>query len=451
MNRDNIDFTGVGICCLCGAGGKNLQKAVIGKFEQYTSCRVLMCGNCVKLCGAKPGKDGGLFVESVDGVPDKVAKASAEFAEAAKKALESEWKKRGDLRWWIAEPFAVAGGRTFGQVAMKKWTDAKDEAFAEKLETIAHFESKSPWVMRCPVCGKPLVLDAPSAEKLEINDVLKFKCPDGCLSFDEIELAEMDSESYDYYVRRLAAGYGEYGDNPYNVMREKESISARSRTAHALDTLGEKVMSKLAGELHEAIHDAGSYGEKCRQCRKNRSYDVCGKCYDEFDAAHPEIRRRVVDGVYGFEKGMNLRGLLEAVERSNKYKASEHCRLWCAASPDNGARGVCGATGGFCKKYDRCESCRKCGAHVEGKPLGNFLATAGMCQHYKDGKCLARCGKDGKWKGREDLDVCTFSADHYVFSDKGEFCGKFKLRAGLDLDAALEASKAGKSYSGFYR
>jgi hypothetical protein len=88
--------------------------------------------------------------------------------------------------------------------------------------------------------------------------------------------------------------------------------------------------------------------------------------------------------------------------------------------------------------------------HVEGKPLGNFLATAGMCQHYKNGKCLAHCGKDGKWEGREDLDVCTFKASHYVFSDH-YFCKSFKLREGLDLDAALTASKAGKSYSGYYR
>lgn len=451
MNRDHIDFTKTGKCCLCGVDGENLQKAVIGKFGQYMSCHVLMCGNCVKLCGAKPGKDGRLFAKNVDGVPAKVARMSADFEKAAKKALAAEWAKRTNLARWVAEPFAVVGGRTFGQVAMKAWTDAKDKAFAEKLEVIEYFKSKSPWIMRCPVCGKSLVLDAPPAAKLEINDVLKFKCPDGCLSFDEIELAEMDSESYDYYAKRLAAGYGRYDDNPYKVMREKESISARSRTAHALDTLEEKVMLKLASELHGAMHAAGSYNEKCRQCRKNRSYDVCGKCYDEFDAAHPEIRRRVVDYVYGFEKGMNLHGLLDAIRRSNKYNASKHCKLWCKTSPDNMARGVCGATGRLCEKYDGCESCRKCGMHAEGRPLGNFLATAGMCQHYQDGKCLVHRGKDGKWEGRKDLDVCTFKASHYVFSDKGQFCESFRLRDGLDLDAALETSRAGKSYSGYYR
>lgn len=334
---------------------------------------------------------------------------------------------------------------------MKAWTDAKDKAFAEKLEVIEYFKSKSPWTMRCPVCGKPLVLDALPAEKLEINDVLKFKCPDGCLAFDEIEPAEMDRESYDYYVRRLATGYGRYGDNPCRVRLEKESISARSHTAHALDTLEEKVISKLAGELHEAIYDAGSYGEKCRRCRKNRSYDVCGKCYDEFDAAHPEVRRRFVEDVYGFKKGMNLRGLLEAVKRSNAYRASKHCKLWCAVSPDNAARGVCGATGRPCGKYDGEESCRKCGMCAEGKPLGDFLATAAMRQHYSNGKCLKRCGKDGRWEGRKDLDVCTYGADHYVYSDRGQFCESFSLRDGLDLDAALTASRAGKSYSGFYR
>ena len=53
MNRDNIDFTGTGICCLCSADGKNLQKTVIGRFEQYTSCHVLMRENCIKLCGTK--------------------------------------------------------------------------------------------------------------------------------------------------------------------------------------------------------------------------------------------------------------------------------------------------------------------------------------------------------------------------------------------------------------
>ena len=84
MNRDNIDFTGTGICCLCGADGKNLQKAIIGRFEQYTSCHVLMCENCIKLCGAEPGEDGRLFVKNVDGVPAKLACRCPEMAEYVK-------------------------------------------------------------------------------------------------------------------------------------------------------------------------------------------------------------------------------------------------------------------------------------------------------------------------------------------------------------------------------
>ena len=125
MNRDHIDFTKTGKCCLCGEE-KQLSEAEIGRFGQYTACRTLICPDCVKLCGAKPGEDGRLFVKNVDGVPAKVAAMSSSFATAAKKALTAEWKKRGDLKRWIIEPFAVVGGQTFGQVAMKAWTDAKD-------------------------------------------------------------------------------------------------------------------------------------------------------------------------------------------------------------------------------------------------------------------------------------------------------------------------------------
>ena len=111
MNRDHIDFTKTGKCCLCGEE-KQLSEAEIGRFGKYTACRTLICPDCVKLCGAKPGEDGRLFVKNVDGVPAKVAAMSSSFATAAKKALTAEWKKRGDLKRWIIEPFAVVGEQT---------------------------------------------------------------------------------------------------------------------------------------------------------------------------------------------------------------------------------------------------------------------------------------------------------------------------------------------------
>ena len=52
MNRDHIDFTKTGKCCLCGEE-KQLLEAEIGKFGKYTACRTLICPNCLKLCGAK--------------------------------------------------------------------------------------------------------------------------------------------------------------------------------------------------------------------------------------------------------------------------------------------------------------------------------------------------------------------------------------------------------------
>lgn len=445
MNRDHIDFTKTGKCCLCGEE-KQLSEAEIGKFGQYTACRTLMCPKCVKLCGAK-AKNGRLFVKDVDGVPAKAAAMSAAFADAAKKALAAEWKKQGDLERWVAEPFAVVGGQTFGQVAMKAWTDAKDKAFAVKLATIEHFKNKRPETMACPVCGKPLVVEAPDAEKLEINDVLKFRCPDGCLAFDETELASLYRESYEDHVRRLGAGYS---CDRLRLRAEMNSVRTLSCTAYALDVV-EKILTDLAYERYNALRDA-MYGKggPCKGCKRGCSSDASRKCHDDFSAAHPEVFSRISGHVYGFKKGMNLRGLLAAIRESDGYRASEHCRMWCETSPDTMRHGVCGATGECCGKYDGEKSCRKCGMHVEGKPLGNFLATAGMCQHYQNGKCLAHCGKDGKWEGREDLDVCTFKANHYVFSDH-HFCERFRLREGLDLDAALEASRAGKSYSGYYR
>lgn len=451
MNRDHIDFTKTGKCCLCGEE-KQLSEAEIGKFCGYTACKTLICPNCVKLCGAKT-KNGRLFVKSVDDVPAKVAAMSSSFAAAAKKALAAEWKKRGDLKQWITEPFAVVGGQTFGQVAMKAWTDAKDKAFAVKLATIKYFKDKHPKKMSCPMCGKPLVIEAPDAEKLEINDILKFKCPDGCLEFDETELSSLYRESYEDYVHKLKAGYcGLYG-GCYGLRAEAEanSVRALSCTAYALDAV-EKILTGLARERYYALRDAMDEKDgPCKGCKRGCSSDAASKCCGDFLAAHPEIFSRISDHIYGFKKGMNLRGLLAIMKESNGYKASEHCRLWCETSPDNAVHGVCGATSRKCERFDGEKSCRKCGMHVEGRPLGNFLATAGMCQHYRDGKCLARRGKDGKWEGREDLDVCTFKASHYVFSDRGQFCESFRLRDGLDLDAALETSRAGKSYSGYYR
>jgi len=451
MNRDHIDFTKTGKCCLCGEE-KQLSEAEIGRFGKYTACRTLMCPNCVKLCGAKPRKDGWLFVKNVDGVPAKIAEMSADFEKAAKKALAAEWKKRGDLKRWVAEPFAVVGGRTFGQVAMKAWTDAKDTAFAIKLAVIGHFKSKRPDLMSCPVCRKPLVVEAPDAEKLEINDVLKFKCPGGCLAFDETELSSLYRDSYEDYVRRLGAGYSRYGScDRLRLEAEKNSVRALSCTAYALDAV-EKILTNLACERYDAIRDAMyEKGGPCNGCKRGCSSEMSRKCHGDFADAHPELFSGIVDHIYGFKKGMNLRGLLATLKESDEYKASEHCKLWCDTSPDNAAHGVCGATSRRCERFDGGKSCRKCGMHVEGRPLGNFLATAGMCQHYQDGKCLAHRGKDGKWEGREDLGVCTFKAGHYVFSDKGRFCESFRLRDGLDLDAALETSRAGKSYSGYYR
>ena len=84
MNRDHIDFTKTGKCCLCGEE-KQLSEAEIGRFGQYTACRTLMCPKCVKLCGAK-AKNGRLFVENVDDVPAKIARMSADFDKTAKNA-----------------------------------------------------------------------------------------------------------------------------------------------------------------------------------------------------------------------------------------------------------------------------------------------------------------------------------------------------------------------------
>ena len=430
-----------------------MTSAEIGRFGLYTACKVLICPECVKLCGAEKRKDGALFVKDVDGVPDKVAKMSAEFMEAAKKALSETWNKRADLTGWVAEPFSVSGGKTFCQVAMKKWTDAKDKAFALKLATIKYFKDKQPEKMSCPVCGKPLVVDAPDADKLEINDILKFKCPDGCLEFDETELASLYSEAHADYVRKLSSRRMGWQDGIDRSRWEQnmQSVTALSCTAYALDAV-EKLLTDLAYERYDMLHSAMHKKDgPCKGCKRGCSFDASRKCHDDYAAAHPELLSRIVSHIYDFKKGMNLHGLIEAIRRSNEHKASEHCMLWCAVSPDNAANGVCGATSRRCERFDGKKSCRKCGMHVEGRPLGNFLATAGMCQHYRNGKCLAHCGRDGKWEGHEDLDVCTFAADCYVFSDKGRFCKSFKLRDGLDLDAALEASKAGKSYSGYYR
>ena len=229
-----------------------MSEAEIGRFGKYTACRTLICPDCVKLCGAKPGEDGRLFVKNVDGVPAKVAAMSSSFATAAKKALTAEWKKRGDLKRWIIEPFAVVGGQTFGQVAMKAWTDAKDEAFAIKLAVIDHFKSKRPDLMSCPVCRKPLVVEAPDAEKLEINDISKFKCPDGCLAFDETELSYLYRKSYEDHVRRLGAAYS---CDRLRPEAEKNSVRALSCTAYALDVV-EKILADLAYERYDALRDA---------------------------------------------------------------------------------------------------------------------------------------------------------------------------------------------------
>ena len=443
MKRDNIDFTKTGKCCLCG-DKKQLSKVEIEKFGDYTACRTLMCQNCIKLCGASK-KNGQLFVKSIDDVPAKVAAISSKFAKDFGKLLSAEWKKKhNDVAKWIVVPFGVVGGETFGHPLLKTWTDAKDNAFAVKLEVINYFNRMNPERMSCPICGKPLVIEAPDVEKLEINDVLKFKCPDECLAFDEIELVSLYRDSYDDYVRKLNAGNGRYAYLDYcERERWKNSICACSCTAYALG-LVEKTLGRLADERYNAIHNAMyENGGPCKDCKSGCDSKLHKKCHNDFANAHPELISRIVDYIYGFKKGMNLKGLITTLKESYGYRASEHCKLWCNTSPDNAMHGICGATGEICEQYDGKRSCKECIMHVEGKPLGNFLATAGMCQHYRNGKCLACCGKS---RGQSHLDVCTYKANNYVFSTHEEFCKKFKLRDGLDLDIALEASKAGKSY-----
>ena len=454
MNRDHIDFTKTGKCCLCGAEhNEHFDNAIIRQFGKYTSCYVQICQTCLKLFpDAKRIDDGPWDISSVDDIPAKMAKKAEEFSAVAEKTLAVAWKKYGDLERWVAEPFKVVGGRTFGQIAMKTWTDAKDEAFAIKLAVIDHFKSKRPDLMSCPVCRKPLAIEAPDAEKLEINDVLKFKCPDGCLTFDETELASLYRNSYEDYICKLGAGYSRYGRfNHLYSEAEKNSIRALSCTAYALDIV-EKILADLAYERYDVLRGVMyEKGGPCNGCKLRCSSEKARKCYSDFTDTHPELFSGIVNHIYGFKKGMNLHDLLVTLKESNEYRASEHCKLWCNTSPDNAVCGICGATSRKCEKFDGEKSCRKCSIHLEGKPLGNFLATAGMCQHYQNGKCLAHCGKNYKWEGCENLDVCTFKASHYIFSDKGCFCKNFKLRKGLDLDAALMASKAGKSYSGYYR
>ena len=74
-----------------------------------------------------------------------------------------------------------------------------------------------------------------------------------------------------------------------------------------------------------------------------------------------------------------------------------------------------------------------------------------MCQHYKNGQCLACKGKDNKWKGERNLPTCTFKATDFIYGDKGTFCESYNMRKGIDLDAAASASAAGTSYSGYWR
>ena len=86
MNRDNIDFTKTGVCCLCGAEhNAHFDKAVIRQFGKYTSCRVQICPTCLKLFpGAKRIDNGPWDIASVDDVPAKMAKKPARKAGWAK-------------------------------------------------------------------------------------------------------------------------------------------------------------------------------------------------------------------------------------------------------------------------------------------------------------------------------------------------------------------------------
>lgn len=446
MNRDKIDFTKTGKCCLCGAGkDEGLSSATVEKFSlyrgdgkelAYTSCRVLLCRDCAKLLPVKKAKDGSLSVKSVAGVREKVEAALKEFGDGLEKKIQAECAARPSVMKWAAHPFKLSGDNAWNGIWLAEWTKAKEEAFAEKLKVADFFRNQvAQRGFPCPVCMKRLKLAA-DPESLEINDPLSFACPDGHLSFDERDIAELVGAEYSKKLQSICRGY----------WSRKPGKELESCSTYGLDKINRLLCSVAAARynvIRDMMHDLG----KCSKC-KYRS-DKCDGCQEEFAKSDEFLAKW--KPMFGFPEKMDLKRLNEAVEAYKAYTADKHCLFWCKRSPDNGASGVCGRNGAECSFCSGSESCRKCRNHAEGKPLGNFLATAGMCQHYKDGKCLAGCGKVDKFEGAENQPNCTYRAEHYAYGHRSNFCEKFRLRNGLDLKEAMAMSRAGKSYRGYWR
>lgn len=439
MNRDGIDFTKKKRCCVCGAEN-SLSAVMIGKFGEYTRCKALICEDCASLCCAEKGKDGKYSVESVDMVPGLVKKEADKARAEMKKAVAAVVAKRPRLARWTTSPFSVEGGATFSEVAMASWVESKEDAFRQKIRLMGFF-----WELKhvpCPVCGKEVALTTKG--DVEINTNLEFACPDGHLAFDEAELNELFSAKHSYYAKNVRCGKTTWGWE----QREREMSSPEFLFCSAYGFLQvQKALQALWIDKWDLVKDFMQGVGACGKC-KYRS-DKCRECRTKFAEERPESWARY-KLAYAFPERMNLRGLFETIAEAKKYKASKHCRMWCATSPDNGATRICGATGEACG-FDGEKPCRLCEKQIDGAPVGNFLATVAMCQHYKNGQCLACRGKDNKWKGERNLPTCTFKATDFIYSDKGTFCESYCMRKGIDLDAAASASAEGTSYSGYWR
>lgn len=411
MNRNNIDFTKTKLCACCGET-KNLTVVHVDKYSSYTNCNVLLCKKCYKLGGAHESANGHA-IQSLNDVRDAIKSTINSIVAAVNDTISKQIHDNNLIRRYLYDDaFVLNDPHYANKFVIDGWICNKENAFTAKIDAIKKFECNQRangerygyyMPLQCPVCNSLIKTTTKNLDKLEINDVVHFACPNHCIEFTDVDLETIYSRTeYEQYV--LAKRNPRYRYKYYD---------------HDND---------IVPFLYWAL-----------VCIANRLHNkIYGHRLEYFNA---EVSAKA----FGWSKGakLSLKEVLAKIDDSNKYVASKHCQLFCAHSPGNGKTHVCALTNNRCQYTDGSVSCKRCENYIDGEPIGNLLATHAMCDHYKNGECTACCGKKPSktdLSNIEHLPTCTFKGEHFILGSNSDACFTISLKG----DKLIEKLKTTK-------
>lgn len=451
MNRDNIDFTQTGKCCICGyevTQDNPCERVLVMDMGLYKNAHVLLCGRCAALVGIKESAGTSpaepFYAPNIN-IKDKVQKLVLGLKSDIDQMIKGMVSAREhDIGMMLSNgvrnrrpSFCLEAPIWRTTYAIEEWIAAKEQAFKDRNNIIGAFEKA--WHMTCPICGQRLS----ASEVKEINDPINFRCPSGCFSFSDRDFEMLFRKDYEDYGLSLRRYW-------YGVRKDAPTLEIFA--IGQIDTQLKEMCEAFNYKWERFLRDEANLCNRMKKlfggCRS------CSVCYAEAEnepmyAAKKEELSRQIREAYGWDgrTHMTYQQLVSAYEKSKLYGAEKHCQFYCRVSPDTGDTGICGATGGECRYCKGEMTCKICPCHREGSPVGNFLATHSMCQHYDNGKCLKNCGFNFGWKHNEkNLPTCSYRGDEYVFKHRGFPCQTFQIKGDIDLAEAIKDSKKGKSH-----